>query len=130
MRQYARLPPSVCHCAGGFTGSYIFSQTIFTCRARIDSRIVGWVVAVLELGVCLLPFSATDYIPNFFFGAALIYIGFDLMYEWLVDVFHRLTFPEYARPRPSPHTMTGHDEFSLWGRGGEWGGRGLGKGLN
>jgi len=31
---------------GGFTGSYIFSQTVFTCRSGAHSRIVGAVVAV------------------------------------------------------------------------------------
>ena len=30
---------------GGFTGSYIFSQTVFTCRSGAHSRVVGAVVA-------------------------------------------------------------------------------------
>ena len=41
----------------GFTGSYIFSQTIFSMRAGITSRLNGGVVAVAELFIFLLPFS-------------------------------------------------------------------------
>ena len=36
---------------GGFTGSYIFSQTIFTCRSGCHTRLVGLIVAISELGV-------------------------------------------------------------------------------
>ena len=38
-------PPLSLPCPGGFTGSYISSQTIFTCRAQIDNRLVGVVVS-------------------------------------------------------------------------------------
>jgi SulP family sulfate permease len=41
----------------GFTGSYIFSQSIFTLRARVHNRLNGWTVVVLELALCLVPFS-------------------------------------------------------------------------
>ena len=41
----------------GFTGSYIFSQTIFSMRAGISSRLNGGVVAAAELLIFLLPFS-------------------------------------------------------------------------
>ena len=30
---------------GGYTGSYIFSQTIFNLRARVESRITGCALA-------------------------------------------------------------------------------------
>ena len=53
-------------------------------------------VAALELAMCFLPFNLTDYVPNFFFGATLLFIGFDLMHEWLVEVYHRLLWREYV----------------------------------
>ena len=45
----------------GFTGSYIFSQTIFSMRAGITSRLNGGVVAVAELFIFLLPFSVCPF---------------------------------------------------------------------
>jgi hypothetical protein len=37
-------------CCGGYTGSYIFSQTIFTLRRGVtdDSRVCGWYAFVLR----------------------------------------------------------------------------------
>ncbi len=44
-------------CTGGFTGSYIFSQTIFTYRTRCNTRMIGlWVV----LGEVILFFVYVD----------------------------------------------------------------------
>ncbi len=41
----------------GFTGSYIFSQTVFSQKNGVDSRLNGWVVAGVESLMFLLPFS-------------------------------------------------------------------------
>ena len=41
----------------GYTGSYIFSQTLFAMRAGVHTRLHGWLIAVLEIGMFLLPFS-------------------------------------------------------------------------
>ena len=34
--------------------------------------------------------------PLFFLGATLIFIGFDLLYEWLIEVRHKLLLSEYS----------------------------------
>jgi SulP family sulfate permease len=54
--------------SGGFTGSYIFSQTIFLMRAGVDSKLACWAATVLQFGFFLMPTSPLPYIPNFFFG--------------------------------------------------------------
>lgn len=41
----------------GYTGSYIFSQTLFAMRAGVHTRLHGWLIAILEIGMFLLPFS-------------------------------------------------------------------------
>ena len=69
---------------GGYTGSYIFSQTIFTMRRGVSTRICGYTVAVCELAVILLPISITSYVPKMFFGSLLVLISIDLLIEWLV----------------------------------------------
>ena len=80
----------------GFTGSYIFSQTIFTCRAGVRSRLVGIIVAIGFITIVLLPHAdLLSICPLFFLGSTLIFIGYDLLYEWIVEVRHRLLFAEY-----------------------------------
>lgn len=80
---------------GGYTGSYIFSQTIFTYRSKTDSRIVGICVIISEFAIVLLPLSVMSIMPRFFFAATLIFIAIDLMVEWLVHVYHKVLPREY-----------------------------------
>ncbi|OQR91081.1 Sulfate Permease (SulP) Family, partial [Thraustotheca clavata] len=80
---------------GGFTGSYIFSQTIFTLKGNTNSRIPGIVVMLAELLIFVLPIALTAYIPKFFFGGLLTMIAIDLMMEWLVHASAKLRFREY-----------------------------------
>jgi len=81
---------------GGYTGSYIFSQSIFSLRAGVRSRLAGYVLAFCELLVLVLPFPILSYIPNFFFGSLLVMICIDLMHEWLWDVRGKISGAEYA----------------------------------
>ena len=82
-------------CTGGYTGSYIFSQTIFSLRAGIRSRRVGFVLAFCEMLIFMTPIPILSYIPNFLFGSLLFMICIDLMVEWLWHVRHRFTTAEY-----------------------------------
>ncbi|CAH0479438.1 unnamed protein product [Peronospora belbahrii] len=81
---------------GGFTGSYLFSQTIFTLRGRLDSRYVGIVVFFLEIVVVLSPFSIIAYVPKVFFGALQMLVCLDLMIEWLWHARNKLLPREYG----------------------------------
>jgi len=80
----------------GFTGSYIFSQTVFTMRAGVYSRINGWVIAASEFLVFALPFSIVQYLPNYFLGALLLWFGVEISRDWLILSFFKLTLVEYA----------------------------------
>ena len=81
---------------GGFTGSYIFSQTIFQYRTRCWSRWVGVIVAATELGIFFLQRDVLSFSPLFFFGATLIFIGFDLLIEWLWEIREKLLSQEFV----------------------------------
>ena len=81
---------------GGFTGSYIFSQTIFNLRRQINTRVCSSVIALVELVAFLAPVSLIAYIPRFFFGGLLVLIGTDLMLEWLWMSRKKMMAPEYA----------------------------------
>ena len=80
---------------GGYTGSYIFSQTIFSLRMGIRSRLMGYIVAAISLVTVVLPFNVLAFIPNFFFGSLLMMICLDLMFEWLIDIRVKVTPVEY-----------------------------------
>ncbi|GMG17751.1 unnamed protein product [Phytophthora fragariaefolia] len=81
---------------GGYSGSYIFSQTIFTYRSKTNSRIVGVCVIISEFAVVLAPVSVMSYVPRFFFAATLIFVAIDLMIEWLVLTYKKMSLREYA----------------------------------
>ncbi|KAG7383550.1 hypothetical protein PHYPSEUDO_003587 [Phytophthora pseudosyringae] len=81
---------------GGYTGSYIFSQTIFTYRSKTNSRVVGVCVIISEFAIVLVPLSVMSLVPRFFFAATLIFIAIDLMMEWLVHVYHKVLPREYV----------------------------------
>jgi SulP family sulfate permease len=80
---------------GGYTGSYIFSQSIFSLRAGIRRRCNGAVIAALEIITFMLPFSVLDYVPIFFFGSLLVMIATDLMCEWLWEARDKMTNSEF-----------------------------------
>jgi len=82
--------------AGGFTGSYIFSQTIFTYRTGCRSRWIGVLVAFTFIAVVVSTVNFLEVTPLFFLGSTLMFIGFDLIYEWVVEVRHKLLLSEYA----------------------------------
>lgn len=81
---------------GGYTGSYIFSQSIFSLRAGIRSRLAGYVTALIQAITVVMPISILAFVPNFIFASLLIMICVDLMIEWLWDVRKKLTTSEYS----------------------------------
>jgi SulP family sulfate permease len=76
---------------GGFTGSYIFSQTLFTYRTGCRSRWVGILVGLSFVAVVVSQVNFLEITPLFFLGSTLIFIGFDLLYEWIAEVRHKVS---------------------------------------
>lgn len=83
-------------CTGGYTGSYIFSQTIFTLRSGVRDRFTGYTVAFCEMLIVVAPVPVIAYIPKLFFGSLLVMICTDLMFEWLWQVREKLSGAEYC----------------------------------
>eukprot|EP00208_Stichococcus_sp_RCC1054_P002786 CAMPEP_0206138434 /NCGR_PEP_ID=MMETSP1473-20131121/3325_1 /ASSEMBLY_ACC=CAM_ASM_001109 /TAXON_ID=1461547 /ORGANISM="Stichococcus sp, Strain RCC1054" /LENGTH=727 /DNA_ID=CAMNT_0053531873 /DNA_START=75 /DNA_END=2255 /DNA_ORIENTATION=- len=80
----------------GMTGSYIFSQTIFSMRAGVTNRLHGGIVAVMELALFFLPISVISYMPCLFYGSLLIMFGIDIANDWLVHSYRKVTRVEYT----------------------------------
>ncbi|CAM9197690.1 unnamed protein product, partial [Ectocarpus sp. 4 AP-2014] len=80
---------------GGFTGSYIFSQTIFNLRAGVDTRAASAMSFVMLLAVAASPASVISFLPRCFFGSLLILVAVDLMVEWLWQARLKMMPAEY-----------------------------------
>ena len=104
----------------GFTGSYIFSQTIFTYRTGCHSRWVGVFIMAAYLAVCVSTVNLLQIAPLFFLGATLIFIGYDLLWEWLIDIRAKTFFMEYVVLLVTfvAIQIVGMDFFPTWGNSG------------
>ena len=80
----------------GFTGSYIFSQTIFTYRTGVHSRWIGSMIICVFAYIVCSPVNVLQISPLFFLGSTLIFIGYDLLYEWLWEIRHQVFLSEYG----------------------------------
>ena len=80
----------------GFTGSYIFSQTIFTYRTGCHSRWIGFMIMIVFAYIVCSPVNVLQVSPLFFLGSTLIFIGYDLLYEWLWEIRHQVFLSEYG----------------------------------
>ncbi|KAG6616483.1 Sulfate Permease (SulP) Family [Phytophthora cinnamomi] len=81
---------------GGYTGSYNLEQTIFTCRSKTNSRVVGVCVMLAEIAVVVIPTSIMSYVPRFFMASTLVFVALDLMLEWLVLSYRKMYLRECA----------------------------------
>ena len=70
----------------GYTGSYIFSQTIFTYRTGVHSRWIGALCVLMLAYVVVSPINVLEVSPLFFLGSALIFIGYVLFLFTLLGV--------------------------------------------
>jgi CRP-like cAMP-binding protein len=80
----------------GFTGSYIFSQTIFTYRTGVHTKWIGFLIMLVFMYIVASPVNILQVSPLFFLGSTLIFIGYDLMYEWLWEIRHQVFLSEYG----------------------------------
>ena len=102
-------------CTGGFTGSYIFSDTKMALNnvgPHPVAKLCGLVVAAALLGVYALPLSLMTVLPAAFFGGMLLYIAFAFLDETLVHAGalpppHSLPAPTISHvPAQAPHPET------------------------
>jgi len=68
---------------GGATGSYIFSQTVFSAKRHVRSRANGWFVCIGELLLFVIPLDLVSYLPNAYIGACICLFGIDICADWL-----------------------------------------------
>ena len=54
----------------------------------------------MELALFLLPISIIHYLPNFFFGSLLMLFGVEILMDWLIHSFKKVSLLCHT----SPHT--------------------------
>jgi len=81
---------------GGYVSGISLNRTILTYTAGGRSRICGLTVAAASVLLLAADPSFLAYIPKFVLGGLLLYLGANLMYEWLVDAARRISLLEYA----------------------------------
>lgn len=87
-------------CAGlagsGFTGSYIFSMTLFNLQSGVRNRVCGIVIMIGNLTFFLLPISLVNYLPSFFLGSLLVFFGIEIIIDWLIYSVRRIGAADYV----------------------------------
>lgn len=81
---------------GGFTGSYIFTETVFAMRNGVRSNWCGATIICCLMACFCLPISLVTIVPSFFFGSVLCYIAAELLKEWLIDSRDTCSKSEYG----------------------------------
>lgn len=81
---------------GGYTGSYIFSQSIFALRNGVSTRVASLVIALVEIVIFLFPIDLLGFLPRFFFGCVLLFVAVDMLLDWLVIAYFNVDFKEYV----------------------------------
>lgn len=80
---------------GGLVGYQWFSYSLINYKLGTISRTVGMIAGF----VCVLFFfadaSLTMYIPNFILSSLLLYVSFELIYEWLFKIFYKVSKFDY-----------------------------------
>lgn len=81
---------------GGWTGSYIFSQTIFTMKSQVTSKLCGWTIILCLILLWLLPIDLSCVLMKPYVGAIVALFGVDIMNDWLVKSKKLLSQVEYV----------------------------------
>lgn len=81
---------------GGYVACISLSRTTLNYAAGGRGRLSGLVVAVVSVLVLTANPSFLAYIPKFVLSGMLLYLGFNLIYEWLIDSARRISLLEYA----------------------------------
>ena len=77
-------------------GSVIFSQSVLAIRSGVSSRLQGATLGATQAAIFLLPVSLVHLLPNFYYGALLAVLGFQICHEWLWNTRMRISGPEFV----------------------------------
>ena len=81
---------------GGSLGNILFPLSILSHRFRANTRLTGIVTALVVGSVVLLGDSLLNLVPLPLIAGSLLFLGLDLLDEWIVRSLRRSPWAEYA----------------------------------
>jgi SulP family sulfate permease len=80
---------------GGYVGCVSLSRTILNRAAGASGRLSGFIVAAASAVMVAISPGFLAYIPKCMLGGLLFYIGFELVYRWLISSSRQLQLGDY-----------------------------------
>jgi SulP family sulfate permease len=80
---------------GGYVNCVSLSRSILNYAAGASGRLSGIIVAAISASMLVINPSFLAYVPKCALGGLLFYIGFDLIYRWLIASWRQVLFVEY-----------------------------------
>ena len=77
---------------GGLVGYHAISFSILNHNISKGKRLPGLIVAALIILTVLFGMKFLSFVPRMVLGALLVFLGLDLMYEWIIEVWKK--FPK------------------------------------
>lgn len=81
---------------GGYVSTITLNRTTLNYMAGGRGRLSGLTVAAVAVLMLAVNPGFLAYVPKFVLGALLLYLGAQLVYEWLIDSARRISLLEYA----------------------------------
>jgi SulP family sulfate permease len=81
---------------GGYVSTVALNRTSLNYVAGGRGRLSGLTVAAVSVFMLTVNPGFLAYVPKFGLGALLLYLGAQLVYEWLIDSARRISLLEYA----------------------------------
>jgi SulP family sulfate permease len=80
---------------GGYLSCTSFSRSLLVRAAGATSRLAALTVAAISAAVLIADPSFLGYVPKYVLGGLLLYLGADLVIQWLIQSSRRLLLIEY-----------------------------------
>jgi SulP family sulfate permease len=80
---------------GGLGGYLGLAPSKINLNLKLNTRMVGVTTGSLIAVMLVIGTSIFDYLPKCIFGALLLYIAFDFINEWLIDIKKKVSWPDY-----------------------------------
>ena len=80
---------------GGYVSCTSLSRSILVRKAGATGRLSGLTVAAISAAVLIVDPAFLGYVPKYVLGGLLFFLGFGLLYQWLVQSSRQLLLIEY-----------------------------------
>lgn len=81
---------------GGYVSTIALNRTTLNYVAGARGRLSGLTVAAMSVLMVTVDPGFLAYVPKFVLGGLLLYLGANLIYEWLINSARRVSLLEYA----------------------------------